>query len=133
MGTGIYEEELPSGGKLQVSATWWEISYYFPGPDYRYKGDFVTVPGNLVDEYILAFKENWTEYEKLKAIIPEGGEFSKKGRMGMTVGIGGITEGVCLHSYHMPIRSVETLEKVINDYLYAAKRAVQIQSFLVSL
>lgn len=66
MSTGSYEEPLPCGGKLKVTKKDWEISYYFPGPDMRYNGDFITVPGSRVEWYIQAFVENFEEYEHLK-------------------------------------------------------------------
>lgn len=130
---GTYEEALPCGGKLKVSKTSWEISYYFSGPDMRYNGMFVSVPGNSIDQYIAAFYENWEEYKQLKASIPAGGEFFKNGKMGMSIRISNYHEGVCLRSYHMPICSIHQLEKVIDGYRYTAQRAPQIQQFLASL
>jgi len=133
MSTGTYEELLPCGGKLRVSDSSWEIFYYFPGPDMRYNGTIVTVAGSLIDQYIIAFSENWNEYEQLKAAIPEGGNFSKPGKLGMEIRIGGFADGVCIRNYHMPISSGQHLEKVIAGYRYASERAPQIQSFLESL
>lgn len=37
---GKYVETLSSGGELVVTESSWEISYYFPGPDLRYRGTF---------------------------------------------------------------------------------------------
>jgi hypothetical protein len=91
------------------------------------------VPGGAIEQYISAFKENWAEYEQLKAAIPKGGDFSKSGKKGMTIRIGNFAQGVCIQSYHMPISSVQQLEKVIGSYRYAAQRAPQIQKFLASL
>lgn len=133
MSTGTYEEPLPCGGKLKVTKMDWEISYYFPGPDMRYNGDFVSVPGNSIEKYISAFNENWAEYEQLKSAIPSGGNFSKKGKMGMMIRIGNFAQGVCIQSYHMPISSKQQLQKVISGYRYAFQRAPQIQEFLASL
>lgn len=130
---GTYEELLPCGGRLKISKTAWEISYYFPGPDMRYKGTFVSVPGTSIEQYIAAFNENFAEYERLKASIPKGGEFSKDCKMGMSIRIGNFAQGVCLRAYHMPINSVHQLEKVIGGYRYAAERAPRIQEFLASL
>lgn len=45
----------------------------------------------------------------------------------------GFAEGVCLKSYHMPIKSRQKLEQVILDYLYAKERAKQLQSILKTL
>ena len=132
MSTGTYEERLPCGGKLEVSKNVWKISYYFPGPDMRYNGTFVSVYGHSVEAYICAFNDNWAEYEQLKASIPSGGEFSKNCKMGMSIHVGGYSEGVCIKSYHMPIRSLQQLETVTAGYRYAAQRAPQIQKFLAS-
>lgn len=133
MSTGTYEESLPCGGKLRVTKTSWEVSYYFPGPDLRYNGTFVSVPGGSIEKYISAFNENWAQYEKLKETIPIDGEFSKLGKMGMTIRIGNFAQGVCIRSYHMPISLKQQLEKLIGSYCYAAQRAPQIQDFLASL
>lgn len=133
MSTGTYEEPLPCGGKLKVSQAAWEISYYFPGPDMRHNGTSVSVSGNSVEQYISAFNDNWAEYEQLKASIPKGGEFSKNGKMGMSIRIGNFAQGVCIRACHMPISSAQQLERVTGGYLYAAQRAPQIQKFLASL
>ena len=133
--SGTYEEMLPCGGKLKVVETSWEIFYYFSGPDYRYKGTTVSIPGKSIEQYISAFKDNWAEYEQLKASIPKGGEFTKTGKMGMSIRIGvdDYSTGVYLRSYYMPIRSAERLEIVIDGYRYAAQKVPQIQKLLASL
>jgi len=133
MNTGTYEEPLPCGGKLKISKATWEISYYFAGPDMRHNGTFVSVPGNSIEQYISAFNDNWAEYEQLKASIPNGGEFSKISKMGMSIRIGNFAQGVCIRSYHMPISSAQQLERITGGYRYAAQRAPQIQKFLASL
>lgn len=118
---------------MKVTKTSWEILYYFSGPDLRYNGTFVSVHGKSVEQYISAFHDNWEEYKKLKESIPKGGEFSKTGKMGMSIRIGKFAQGVCIQSYQMPIRSEQQLEKIISGYRYAAQRAPQIQQFLASL
>ncbi|MBB1397067.1 MULTISPECIES: hypothetical protein [unclassified Pseudoalteromonas] len=133
MSTGTYEEPLPCGGKLKVTKSSWEISYYFSGPDMRYNGTFVSVLGREINKYIAAFNENWEEFEKLKATIPSGGDFSKQGKMNMYIRIGNFAQGVCINSYHMPINSKQQLKKLLDGYQYASKRAPEIQSFLASL
>jgi hypothetical protein len=133
MSSGTYEEPLPCGGKLKVTKISWEISYYFSGPDMRYNGTFVSVPGKGIEQYISAFNDNWADYKKLKESIPKGGEFSKVGKMGMTIRIGRFAQGVCIQSYHMPIYSEKQLERLIAGYRYAAQRAPQIQNFLATL
>ncbi len=133
MSNGIYEEPLPCGGKLKVTRTSWEISYYFPGPDLRHNGTFFSIPGNSIDEYISAFRDNWAEFELLKASIPAGGDFSKNGKMGMSIRVGSFAPGVCLRSYHMPATSVQQIEKIVGGYQQAKLRVPQIQEFLTSL
>ena len=133
MNEGTYEENLPCSGKLKVTRLTWEIQYYFPGPDLRHNGTFVTVSGNSIDHYISAFKDNWIEYEHLKSTIPAGGEFTKKGKMGMNIRIGAYHQGVCIKDYHMPICTKHRVESIIDGYLYAKEKAQQIQIFLVTL
>lgn len=133
MNTGFYEEALPCGGKLKVTKESWEINYYFPGPDLRHRGVFVSVPAAHLESYILAFRQNWAEFEQLKSSIPIGGEFTKEGKMGMMIRIGKFSQGVCIKSYHMPINSKSNLESVINSYNYASIRAKTVQHLLASL
>lgn len=133
MSDGTYEEALPCGGKLKVESTCWEIEYYFPGPDMRYRGEFVRIPGDAIEGYIAALEKNWSEYQSLKRKIPKGGEFSKVGENGMTINIGGFFEGVCLRSHHLKISSAGRLSDVIGGYRHAAARAPKIQKFLASL
>ena len=133
MSAGTYEETLPCGGKLRVTKNSWEIFYYFSGPDLRARGDIVTIPGSAVRQYAEAFRDNWLEYQSLKKSIPTGGEFSKAGKLDMTIRVGKFSEGVCLRSYHMPVNTVAKLKEVINGYIYAEKRVVHIQEFLSNL
>lgn len=116
-----------------MAVTFSELPYYFSGPDMRYNGTFVSVPGGSIEKYISAFSENWKEYEQLKSSIPSDGEFSKLGKMGMDIRIGNFAQGVCIKSYHMPIDTRQQLEKVISGYRYAAQRAPKIQEFLANL
>lgn len=130
MADGTYSEKLPCGGTLEVTRTGFRIRYYFPGPDNRSNGTFVNVEGHRLEEYIAAFGNNWNEYQRLKLTIPKGGEFQHPGEMGMTIRIGKFAEGVCLQSYHMPIYSLDGLNRVIESYEYAAKRAKQAREML---
>ena len=131
--TGTYEEKLPCGGTLQVENTSWNIQYYFSGPDLRYNGTFITVQGTEVPKYIKAFEANWKEFQRLKTSVPKGGEFSTSGKAGMTIRVGKWDEGVCLQSYHMPINTQAQLDRVIQSYQYALRRAPQIIEFLTKL
>lgn len=130
--SGEYIEKLKSGGELVVSAHRWSIKYYFSGPDLRYNGTFITVNGNEIDQYIYAWQYNYAKYLQMKNTIPPGGSFEISGEMGMSIRIG-FAEGVCIHSYHMPIDSQEKLEEVISDYKYAKSRAIKLQEILKSI
>jgi len=129
---GEYSEKLPCGGSLKVYGNKWYIEYYFPGPDYRYKGEWCRIEDQKIDEYILAWKENVNEYKELKKSIPSGGEFSKRGKLGMNIRIGTF-EGVCLASYHMQIKSEDDLARVIDSYLYAKEQALKAMKLLQTL
>ena len=128
-----YTEKLQCGGSLEVTTQGFRIQYYFPGPDQRHNGTFLNVSGDRVEKYISAFDENWREYVQLKTSIPAGGEFQQSGRMGMQIRIGGFHEGVCIQSYHMPIRTETQQQKVIGSYRYALKRATEAQNLLKQL
>jgi len=117
---------------LVVTSNSWHIQYYFRGPDLRYNGTFVTVPGKEIDAYISAWRTNFNKYIELKKVVPKGGTFETLGEMGMSIRIGW-SEGVCLKSYHMPINKQEDLDKVITDYNYAKNSALKIMSMLKSI
>ena len=129
---GEYSEKLPCGGTLKVIGNKWNIEYYFHGFDNRYKGQFCYIEGHRIEEYILAWKENFDEYKKLKVSIPKGGEFSTMGKLGMNIRIGSF-EGVCLASYHMQIKTEGDLTRVINSYLYAKGHAPKAMKLLQTL
>lgn len=120
---GNYIEGLKTGGTLTVYPTGWEISYYFPGPDRRYNGEFVNIPGERVPSYIDAWRRNFEEYQRLKGTIPSEGSFSKQGLCGMTIGINGFRDGVSLNGWKMLASTKERIDAIIADYEYAAKKA----------
>jgi hypothetical protein len=130
--SGTYTEQLPCGGKLTVTKGSWSIEYYFPGPDRRFNGDFVRIPGSEVAEYVAAFEENWAEYERLKTSVLVGGTFEKPGRKSMVIRVGGYWPGVSIRNYHMATSSRQQLEKVLSGYRYAFERAQVIQQFLAT-
>lgn len=129
---GTYSEKLKTGGELIVSATSWNIRYYFSGPDLRYNGTFVTLEGKEINKYIDAWADNFEKYLKLKETVPSGGKFETAGSMNMTIRIG-FAEGVCLRSYHMPIHTQGKIVEVISDYEYARDRAMKIMEMLTGL
>lgn len=126
---GEYKEKLRTGGELTVKKNSWSINYYFRGPDLRYNGIFVIVPDNQIDLYVCAWENNFKKYLKLKESIPEGANFEISGEMGMSIRIG-LSEGVCLRSYHMATRTESMICEIISDYTKAKKRAQLIQDMM---
>lgn len=126
---GEYCEKMQTGGELRISANRWYISYYFPGPDARYNGTFKTIYDVEIDDYIKAWKENFKKYQKLKSILPTGGNSDYPGEMGMSIRFG-FSEGVCLTSYHMPINNESMLKDIIIDYENAKTKAQIVQEML---
>ncbi len=103
------------------------------GPDLRYNGIFKYIDSFEVDKYITAWRNNFAKFKNLRNQIPQGGDFSVIGEMGMTIRIGGWNEGVCLVSYHMPIKTQQELDRVIEDYVNAKVTAVKLQKVLKDL
>lgn len=126
---GQYSEKMKTGGELIVTANDWYIQYYFSGPDLRYNGTFVRLPGKEIDEYINAYRNNFKKYLEIKKNIPDSGKFETSGEKGMTIRLG-IWEGVCIDYYHMPINTKEKIEEIITDYQYAKQRAITLQNML---
>lgn len=130
---GTYAEKLPSGGTLKISATTWEIEYYFPGPDLRYNGVLLRIPGGRVESFIAALQQNWDEYQSLTTTIPKGGSFVKPGRENMVIYVGGPFDGVCLISCEGQMNSYSAIAKTVESYRYAIDRATAMQSLLAHL
>lgn len=129
---GEYKEKLPGGnGELIVSEDSWKIRYYFPGIDLRHNGTFLNISQYQVDNYIDAFKNNWQKYKALKeSPLSSSGEVRVAGEMNMVIHAGGHFDGVCILSYHMPLKTEEEINAVIEDYNWAAKRATNIMELL---
>jgi len=128
---GEYNEKLPCGGNLIVNDSSWKIEYHFLGSDMRYTDTMITIYGQNINDYILAWEENFEDYKTIKSVIPPG-DFCKIGKMGMNIRLG-FAEGVCLKSYHMPIKTEKELENVIKSYDYAQDRAQKIIKMLRNL
>lgn len=130
---GEYKEKLKSGGELIVTEKDWKIRYYFPGPDLRYNGTVFVVPSQKIDKYIEAWKNNFATYLKLKTTLNLDGSYSKIGEEGMKITIGGFRDGVSIDSWHMNVRTQDTIDAIVNDYLWAKQKAPIIQEMLRTL
>lgn len=128
--TSEYKEGLSTGGTICITQNSWYIQYYFSEPNYRYHGTFVTIPGDDIDAFIHAYKNNFDKYLLLKRMLPKGSLFEIAGEMGMNIRIGGGSEGVCIKSHHMPISTKDQLNRVMIDYANAKKRATLVQGKL---
>lgn len=126
---GEYSENLSHGGKLKVTITSWHIYYYFPGPDGRYSGTSVIIYDKEIDLFISAWKNNFNKYRQLKEVIPQGGNSEYPGKMGMSIRFG-FCEGVCIKSYHLPIKTQKELDSIISEYTDVKLKALQIQQVL---
>lgn len=124
---GTLSESLPCGGKLNVSETQWSIDYYFPGPDRRYNGTHTGLSGTMVFRYIDALNENWNEFKKISASLPEGSELSKVGILSMRIEISNYFKGIYLFGniLKLPISSEEQFKRIIESYKYALLRSPQ--------
>lgn len=132
---GQYKEKLPFGlGELIVTKSSYKIQFYFSGPDMRYNGTFIEIDKQKIDSYIDAYEKNWQKYLDLKKMKAQlGSEFSTIGIMGMKINIGGYYDGVCIDSYHMPIRTNTDIKNIINSFHWAKDRGPNIMTFLKSL
>lgn len=118
---------LKSGGELVVYESGFRIEYFFAGPDGRYGGVHVNIPGSRVGEYLAAWQEN---FERLESLRNESRGINRKtvkaevGVCGMMIRTG-IGTGVYLQGNHMRITTREQLAQVIEDYEYALRRGSQ--------
>jgi hypothetical protein len=62
--------------------------------------------------------------------LSSSGVMSVAGEMNMVIHAGGHFDGVCILSYHMPLKTEEEINAVIDSYKWAAKRATNIMEFL---
>jgi hypothetical protein len=113
---------FPSG-TVQVGQVRWRVYFYFPGPDPRNDGTFVTIKDTQIDEYIHAYEENWKKYISLKKQILIPGSYETPGLCNMTIRIGGHREGVRLANFFLPINNETEIKKIISDLKWARDRA----------
>ena len=131
--SGSYEEKLKTGGKLIVKNDNWYIQYYFPGPDLRYNGKFLSLDGNCIDNYISSWKENFEKCKKLEKEIPENGNYDIEGKMGMYIHIHNGNGYVTLDRWHFPIYSENELNFLLNDYAVSKAKAKIIMETVSSI
>ena len=107
-------EELASGGTLIISENDFRIEYFFPGPDGRYGGVRVNIPGRKVETYMRAWQKNYERYEELQKAA---GASVVKRPAAMS-----FMDGVYLKGSHMRVTERVQLDMIIRDYGYALDR-----------
>jgi hypothetical protein len=131
---GTFQEDLGDGGTLRVYATAWEVQYYFPGPDRRYNGTFVTYKDSEIPKLIDAYQWAYLRYQALKKSVVKGAELTISGTMGLTIRVGGrYWEGVCMNGYQSCVRDEESLKRKLQAYQRALERGPQLQKVLQGL
>lgn len=128
---GEYTEEfMRNYGTLRIGSTHAFIEFYFPGPDARYKGTFISIQENEIDKYINAYKNNWKTAEELqKKVLGTNTEF-KCGEMDMNIIVSQNSIELCLSHYKLPIYSKEECDDIINHFNIAKYRIKEIRQRL---
>ncbi|MBR4157190.1 MAG: hypothetical protein IKU01_10920 [Bacteroidales bacterium] len=128
---GEYTEEfMDNYGTLRIGSTHAFIEFYFPGPDARYKGTFISIQENEIDKYINAYKNNWKTAEELrKKVLGTNTEF-KCGEMDMNIIVSQNSIELCLSHYKLPIYSKEECDDIINHLNIAKHRIKEIRQRL---
>ena len=130
---GEYTEEfMRNYGTLRIGSFHAFIEFYFPGPDARYKGTFISINENDIDKYINAYKNNWQTAEKLQVKIfdtPDA-KFNQLGEMGMNITVSHNSITLCIDSYHLPICSRKECDDIINHLNIAKHRIKEIRQRL---
>lgn len=107
------EEDIGwAGGKLVANSSGYRVQFYLPGPDKRYSGDVFWISDQalsaMIDSYLKAFER----YEALKRIVPQGAKMEDRvGDLNVRVGA---FEGVCMRSYHNPVRTRADIDRVVS-------------------
>ncbi len=113
----MHREKLDSGGELVYGNRQMRIEYFFQGPDVRYGGVRIRIPGDEIAGYMNAWEENFARYEQLKS--KDAAKMTvEKGLKGMLIRVG-MMGGVYLSGNHMRISRRSELECIKKDYIHA--------------
>ena len=125
---GEYTEEfMRNYGTLRIGSFHAFIEFYFPGPDARYKGTFISIQENEIDKYINAYKNNWKTAEELqKKVFGTNTEF-KCGEMDMNIIVSQNSIELYLNHYNLPISSKKACDDMINHLNIAKYRIKEIR------
>ena len=92
-------------GTLRIGHSHAFIEFYFPGPDARYKGTFISIQEDEIDKYINAYRDNWRTAEELQVKVSDTPEakFNQLGELGMNITVTQNSIMLCIDNYHLPI------------------------------
>lgn len=121
----MHREKLDSGGELVYGNGQMRIEYFFQGPDERYGGVRIRIPGDEIAEYMRAWEENFDRYEQLKSEKTVK-MIAEKGLKGMLIRVG-MMGGVYLTGNHMRISRRSDLECIKHDYNHALETLQMMQ------
>lgn len=130
---GEYTEEfMRNYGTLRIGHSHAFIEFYFPGPDARYKGTFISIQENEIDKYINAYRDNWRTAEDLQVKVSDTPEakFNQLGELGMNITVTQNSIMLCIDNYHLPICSQEECDNIINHFNIAKYRIKEIRQRL---
>lgn len=130
---GEYTEEfMRNYGTLRIGHSHAFIEFYFPGPDARYKGTFISIQENEIDKYINAYRDNWRTAEELQVKVSDTPEakFNQLGELGMNITVTQNSIMLCIDNYHLPICSQEECDNIINHFNIAKYRIKEIRQRL---
>lgn len=130
---GEYTEEFMNNhGTLRIGSNHALIEFYFPGPDDRYKGTFISIQENEIDNYINAYKNNWQTAEEVQVKISDTPEakFNQLGEMGMNITVTQNSINLCIDNYHLPICSKKDCDNIIEHFNIAKYRIKEIRQRL---
>lgn len=107
------EEDIGWGsGKLIADASDYKVQFYLPGPDHRYKGEFLWISKQNISSVINSYLKAFDRYEALKRLAPKGTNMEERiGELNVRIGS---FEGVCMKFYHNPVRSRSELDRVVS-------------------
>ena len=97
---------------IKANSNNFTLNIYVPGFDGRHKGDFITIRGDQIDEYIDSYKLAFKRYEELKSMNLNCAVEDNVGKL--TVAVRQDNEGVSLQYRHRyRVRTSADLEKAL--------------------
>ncbi len=103
---------LPYGAEIVAEFGSWHVRFTFPGPDWRYKPDTLTVWPNGIPQLIRSIKDAFANYQALGMLVGGSATEVEDGVGHATTRLGGPFDGVCIGGYRVLCRTAEDVERV---------------------